>query len=146
MSETHTRIGDGLPSMAKQFMSNMTPEKEQGLKKIQEAIAIVGFENFRKGTHQKIDAGSESEAQKKREHAILNEMLEIIVKRDKIEKFQAKLAMLEERKEEIEADLKQDNDLETTITKQDELETVKNHIRINKMIIASIERDLEVVN
>ena len=138
-----------MQSLAKEarcFMNITKEQKEQGIKQIQEAIGLLGFESFKKKAHQKIDAGSESPRQKKREHEMVDELLAIVQKMGKIEQFQAKLAMLEERKEELEADLKQDNDLETTITKQDELETVKNHLRINKMIIASLERDLEVAN
>ena len=135
-----------LSKEARCFMNITREQKEKGLKQIQRAINLIGLKSFKKKAHQKIDAGLESTTQKKKEHKILDELLAIIQKMSNLEKFQAKLAMLEERKAELEADLKQDNDLETTITKQDELETVKNHIRINKMIIASLERDLEAAN
>ena len=136
---------------ARCFMNITREQKEQGIKQIQEAIGLIGYENFKKKAHQKIDAGSESPRQKKREHEILNELLTIIQKMGKIEQFQAKLAMLEERKEELEAYFDPnvsgtEQSLEDAIKKQEELETVYNHLRINKMIIASLERDLEVVN
>ena len=131
---------------ARCFMNITREQKEQGIKQIQEAIGLIGYENFKKKAHQKIDAGSESPRQKKREHEILNELLAIVIEISKIEKFQAKIAMYEERKKELEAELKQKNDLDTILRKQEELTDVNELLTVYAEHVESIERDLEVVN
>ena len=119
-------------------------KEEKSIKEIQRAIGLIGFDSFKKKAHQKIDAGPESVTQKEKEHKILDELLECIVKIEKIERLQAKNAALEEIIEELEAEIKQDT--KTTIKKQEELTDVKALMLINKEEAERLEKDLEAAN
>ena len=135
-----------MQSLRKEARCYMKTKEEKAIKEIQRAIGLIGFESFKKKAHQKIDSGSESITQKEKEHKIVDELLECVVKIEKIETLQAKNSALEEIIEELEAEIKQSDDTETTIKKQEELTDAKALMTINKEQAERLEKDLEVAN